>query len=83
MSSISLTLRHSDDEYLIDEVASNIDAICDITGCRQESSFTTDGAPTKETVSWLFTFKNENQEECARSMLLDLIDDYPYLLTMS
>lgn len=77
MSSLKLTLRHGDVESVIDEVSSSIDSICEITGCRMEW-----GDPTPETVSWEFYFKNENQEECTRSMLLDLVHDFPYNLSL-
>jgi hypothetical protein len=74
----NLTLNSEVDMSTIDEIALNIDTICEVTGCHMEWS-----EPTQTTVSWAFSFKNENQEECARSMLMDLIYDFPYLLTMN
>lgn len=65
---MSLTLRHGNDESVINDVASSIEAICDETGCCMEW-----GLPTPETISWNFVTRDERHEECACSMLMDLV----------
>lgn len=75
---LTLTLRHGNDEEIITAITSSIDTICEETGCRMEW-----GDPTSETLRWNFFFRNDNQEECVRSMLMDLVYDYPYCVTVN
>lgn len=75
---VSLTLRHGGDENIVNDVASSIDTICEETGCRMEW-----GDPTNETLRWNFFFRDERQEECALSMLMDLENDYPYCVVVN
>lgn len=75
---MTLTLRHGNDESVINDVASSIEVICDETGCRMEW-----GDPTPETISWNFFCRTDRQEECAFSMLMDLENDYPYRVTVN
>lgn len=75
---MSLTLRHGNDESVINDVASSIETICEEIGCRMEW-----GDPTPETISWNFFTRDECHEECARSMLMDLVHDYPYCVTVN
>lgn len=60
------------------EIADNVDAIVDITRCGMQWA-----DPTANTVGWVFFFRNENQEECVRSMVEDLIRSYPHCLSLT
>lgn len=75
---MTLTLRHGNDEDIIDDVASTIDMICEETGCRMEW-----GDPTPETISWNFFTRDARHEECVRSILMDLVHDYPDCVTVN
>lgn len=67
------------------EIANSIETIVEETGCTMEwddpSSY--ESSVDRWSIGWLFSFRNENQEECARSMLEDLVRDYPNLLTLT
>ena len=75
---ITLILRHGDNEDIISDVASSIETICEKTGCRMEWS-----NPTPEILRWDLFCRNERQEECARSMMMDLENDYSYVLSIN
>lgn len=75
---ITLILRHGDAEDIIDDVTSTIETICEETGCRMEWC-----DPTPKTLRWDLFCRNERQEECARSMLMDLENDYSYCLVVN
>ena len=74
---ITLTLCHKNDESLINDAAVSVNTICEETNCQM-----TWGDPTSETISWDFFTRNSRQEECVRSMLMDLVYDYPYCVTV-
>jgi hypothetical protein len=65
---MSLTLRHGNDESVINDVASSIETICEEIGCRMEW-----GDPTPETISWNFFTRDECHEECAPAMTADTL----------
>ena len=75
---ISLILLHGGDENIVNGVASNIDVICEETGCRMEW-----GDPTEDYLRWNFFFRNQSQEESVLSMLKDLENDYPYCVAVN
>lgn len=88
MSVLRLTLIQPEDSADLSErmdlhaIADSVDAIVDITHCSMEWA---DPEPTPDgwKIGWLFYFRNENQEECVRSMLEDMILDFPDVLSLS
>lgn len=75
---ITLTLKHGYNENTISSVLSTIEDICEEVDCNMVW-----GSSTPKTISWNFFSRNDQHEECIRTMLLNLAQDYPYYVTVN
>ena len=75
---ITLTLKHGNNENTISSVLSTIEDICEEVDCNMVW-----GTSTPKTISWNFFSRNDHHEECIRTMLMDLVQDYPYCVTVN
>ncbi len=75
---ITLTLKHGNNENTISSVLSTIEDICEEVDCNMVW-----GTFTPKTISWNFFSRNDQHEERIRSMLLEMVQDYPYCVTVN